>query len=43
MGGVALFLFGTTFLMRALIVYESLFGNTREVTFAVAEGIRDAC
>jgi Flavodoxin len=28
--------------MRVVIVYESLFGNTRQVAEAIAEGIRDA-
>src|SRR5690606_38405315 len=26
--------------MRALVVYESMFGNTRDVAYAVAEGLR---
>src|SRR5690242_18310306 len=28
--------------MRALVVYESMFGNTREVAEAIAAGIRNA-
>lgn len=28
--------------MQALIVYESVFGNTREVAEAIAEGVREA-
>ncbi len=27
--------------MKALIVYESMFGNTREVAEAIATGLRD--
>lgn len=26
--------------MRALVVYESMFGNTREIAWAIAEGLR---
>ena len=28
--------------MRALVVYESIFGNTREIASAIAQGVRDA-
>lgn len=28
--------------MRVAVVYESLFGNTREIAEAIAEGVRDA-
>lgn len=27
--------------MRALVVYESMFGNTRRIAQAIADGIRD--
>lgn len=28
--------------MRAVVVFESIFGNTRDVAFAVVDGLRDA-
>lgn len=29
--------------MRALVVYESMYGNTRAVAKAIAEGLRESC
>lgn len=29
--------------MRAVVAYESLFGNTREVAVAIGDGLRSAC
>jgi hypothetical protein len=29
--------------MRALVIYESMFGNTRDIAFAIGEGLAEQC
>ena len=41
-GNPVTYLNGEVRVMRVVIVYESLFGNTRQVAEAIAEGIREA-